>query len=121
MTQKPPAQRIDERLTTLLEIEQQLEARFREAEAVGRAKIEAARAALAKARHEGLAAVDEISSEEERADAAAHEAALRAIEEERNAALTKLTSVTGAELDRLARAALARVIAPAPPRKGGAA
>lgn len=106
-----PATPIDERLASLLETEQRLEARLREAEVAAAARLKTAREALLHAEEEALAALDEQVAKEEQEDAAAHEAALRAIEAERNAALTRLGSVTDDEIDRLARKVLARIIA----------
>lgn len=104
-----PAEPIDERLQSLLATEQRLEARLREAEVAAAARLQAARHALTNAEHEALSSLDELLREEERVDQAAHEAALRSIEEERAAALEQLTRVDDAALERLAKKVLARI------------
>ncbi len=119
MTREPAPQQIDERLTTLLAIEQRLEARFREAEAEGQAQVDRARVALQQARDGGLRAVEALAAAEARAETTAHEVALRAIEAERNDALTKLSAITDAEVDRLARKALTRILEPRRAQGGG--
>lgn len=111
MAQQPPPERIDERLTALLETEQRLETRFREAESVCRGRLEAAHAEVARAKDAALAAVGTAALEEERSDLAAHDAALRAVTEEHVGWLAKLSAVSDDEIDRLARKALARALA----------
>ena len=110
MNQKPAVEQIDERLTTLLQIEQRLEAQLKQAEFDGRAQVAAARVALDRARADGLLAVEALAAEELRVDTAAHEASLGVIEVERRAALEALSTPTAQHLERLARKALARAI-----------
>ncbi|MBL8917659.1 MAG: hypothetical protein JNJ54_02270 [Myxococcaceae bacterium] len=114
-----PATPIDERLASLLETEQRLEARQREAEVAAISRLKTAREALLHAEEEALQALDEQVATEEQEDAAVHEAALRAIEAERNAALTRLTGVSDDEVDRLARRVLKQITEHG--AKGGAA
>ncbi|MFZ5439954.1 MAG: hypothetical protein ACOZQL_08085 [Myxococcota bacterium] len=110
MDHQAPAQQVDERLTTLLAIEQRLESRFKEAEVEARARVEAARAEVERAREAGLREVEAQAAEEARADTVAHELALQRLEAERNAALTTLAAVQGERLDELARRAVARAV-----------
>ncbi|MDP3231843.1 MAG: hypothetical protein Q8S33_03215 [Myxococcales bacterium] len=111
MAQQPAPERIDDRLAALLETEQRLEARYREAESASRGKLEAAHAEVARARDAALAAVGTTALEEERSDLAAHDAALRAVTEEHVGWLAKLSAVSDEQIDRLARKALARAVA----------
>lgn len=115
MAHPPVPERIDERLAALLETEQRLEARYRDAEAACRAKLEQARATVVQARDAGLQSVAAVVLEEERQELAAHEAALRALADERALWLSKLSALTEEQLDRLARKALARAIATGSP------
>lgn len=110
MAHQPLPPPVDERLTTLLEIEQRLEARFKEAETEARTRVEVARAAVERARQAGLEELEAQAAAEARDDAAAHELALRRVEEERNAALTRLTTVSDEQVDALARRAVARAV-----------
>jgi hypothetical protein len=119
MTERSKEPQFDERLSSLLEFEQQLEARFRAAEGAARAQLDAARATLERAREEGGREAEALLAEHDRADLAAHQAALDAVEAERRAALARLAALDAAAVDRLARRVLERVIAP-PAQKGGA-
>lgn len=115
MAQQSGPDPVDHRLAALLETEQRLEARYRDAESECRAKLEAARAGVLQAREAGLEAVEAAASAEAQADAAAHETALRAIAEERAGWLAKLSAVSDAQVDRLARKALERALATGSP------
>ena len=108
MAQPPAPERIDDRLTALLETEQRLEAKHREAESTSLRKLEAARAEVSRAKEAALAAVGATALEEELLDLAAHDAALRAVTEEHVGWLAKLSAVSDEQIDRLARKALAR-------------
>jgi hypothetical protein len=112
MAQNPAAVPLDTRLTTLLEIEQRLEAEFREAERVARAQVEAAHEALRQARDAGLRAAEAAWTEEVRADTEVHQATLRGIEAERVAGLEALRASGDADLDALAGQVLARLLEP---------
>ena len=111
MAQQPAPERIDDRLAALLETEQRLEAKYREAESASRGKLEAAHAEVARAKDAALAAVGTTALEEERLDLAAHDAALLAITTEHANWLATLSSVPDEQIDRLARKALARALA----------
>jgi CHASE3 domain sensor protein len=111
MAQQSGPDPIDDRLAALLETEQRLEARSRDAESACRAKLEAAQGLVLQAREAGLEALEAAANAEARGDAAAHEAALRAIAEERSGWLAKLSTISDEQLDRLARKALERALA----------
>jgi len=101
---------MDERLATLLRVEQQLEARVREREAAATAGLEAARAALKAARAGPLPGLEEAAAAEAAEDEAAHAAALAGVEAERRAALATFEQIDDARIDALARRALDRVL-----------
>jgi hypothetical protein len=100
---------VDGRLERLLDVEQQLEARVRGAEAEARGTVEAARAAAESADGEQRAEVEATALAEERADLERHAAELERIVHEGAARAAALRAVPDAEVLRLANKALAIV------------
>jgi hypothetical protein len=109
MPDHPTGPDADRRLTTLLEVEQHLERRMREREARAAERIAAAREALAAAR----TSIPDVSDEDRAsaaADEAAHRAAVDAITAESEVAIAAVARVSDEVIDVLARRALARAL-----------
>jgi len=116
MTTKAPAQRIDERLGMLLDVERRLEKRVRDAEAEAAERVRLAKLDGEKLRADAEAREAQAGAELERQERAAHAEALAALEREHRAALERIARVTDAEVDALARRALTLALG----GKGGA-
>jgi hypothetical protein len=106
MNQPTTPARTDEKLSRLLEIEQGLERRLRDAEEEARRLVESTRAAVARTRAEARAGLDVLARTEEEADLEKHADELRRVETARIERLSKLTAFSEAEVDRLARETL---------------
>lgn len=107
----PPDTRIDERLARLLEVERRVEARVRVAEEGARARVEAAREASSRAEAAGREALEAACALEEREDRARHAETMRRLAAEGEASLAGLSTPTRERVERLARRALALVVA----------
>lgn len=96
----------DERLRQLLDLDERLQQRIRQAETDRSRRLADARANSERARAAARADAARAEEAERGADEAAHRDALSAIEAAHQAALRTLTEVPEEEIDRLARRAL---------------
>lgn len=108
MAHPPEATRIDERLARLLEVERSLEARVRAAEAAATARVAEAREA---ARHAERGDLETAARTEEKEDLDCHAAEQSQIAQESAARIARLSAVTDAVVDWLARRTVAAVLA----------
>jgi vacuolar-type H+-ATPase subunit H len=96
----------DERLRQLLDLDERLQQRIRQAETDRSRRLADARANSERVRAAARAEAARAEQEEREADEAAHRDALSAIEAAHQAVLRTLTEVPEEEIDRLARRAL---------------
>ena len=101
---------VDEGLARLIDIERGIEDRLREAERDAARRVEEARASSRQALAEDRAALEAALLEAEKADLDRHADALARIEGGQQARLAALSGLSEAEIDRLAREALALVL-----------
>ncbi len=111
MTHRPEATPTDETLARLLQVERQLEVRVQEAEKLAAAQIEAAREAARRTARDRGADVEAAARSEERADLERQAEDLRRIAADGLACVSRLSAVTESVVDRLARRAVASVLA----------
>jgi vacuolar-type H+-ATPase subunit H len=110
MTHVPADEPLDERLGQLLEVEQRLQRQVDAARLEADRRVAEARAESERRKattHEALARADE---EQAGLDRDAHTQALAAIDAAHRATVTSITSVPDADIDALARRAVARAV-----------
>jgi hypothetical protein len=111
MDHRSEGARVDEKLARLLEVERGLEARVREAEEAAAARVAAARKDALGVEGDRETDVEATARAEAAADVERNGVERRRIEEEGAARVALLAAVPGAVVDRLARRAVAAVLA----------
>lgn len=105
-----PAERLDERLGVLLDVEQRLARQVAEAEGEARRRVAEARADGERVAEAARQREAEQAALDERAVRQAHASALDTLAAEHQRTLTRLRAVTDGAIERLARQALARAV-----------
>ena len=106
----PPSPPVDERLETLLQIEQRLESRVRDAEEDARRRIAVAGAEAARVGDAESDALREAMQREEESDRARLLEELARVEAESAAAVERASRLSEGDVERLARGVYARVV-----------
>ena len=111
MTHRPEGTLTDERLARLVQVEDRLEAKVRQAERVAEAQVESAREAARSLERERLVQVDAAARAEEDADLERHAEQLAQIAMEGAARVARWSNMSEAMVDGLARRAVAILLA----------
>jgi hypothetical protein len=106
----PAPERVDDRLTRLLDVERRLELRVQAAERDARERLEAVRAAAQRTSELRMAELQEAARQQEQADLDRHAAELARVEAEGAEHLRRLSSLSDETVERLAARVYARVI-----------
>jgi hypothetical protein len=109
MAHRAPAP-VDPRLEDLLETERRIEARIRAVEESARARVEAAREAAEGEGEARAGRIEAAARAEEDAERLRDAEALRRIEERAAKAVARLSGLSDADVERLARAVYERVV-----------
>jgi hypothetical protein len=109
-SQSSRSPRVDASLARLFDFERGIEDRLRDAEREAARRIEEARASSKQSTSDMRAALDVALREAEKADLDRHSEALNRIEADRQSRAVALSALDEADIDRLARDALAIVL-----------